>query len=261
MSGQRYSSVIPKPPRGTNAYAIYSKKCFPSISAAHRELEHTEVMKIVAEKWRQMSKKEQQQFVDSAAKSKDIAMREWESRAAEREKKRKNWCEKLKLPSYASWETIDEANKKLFVQAYGNDSKRKRKTSDDDDSDSSEEEDDASRSGVGIARDKATRAATVVRMHTETDSLSYLLHILLFLQSAMKKLKDSDSDSNSGSDYDGEIERQRKLREKQAQQKLSTGGRSSNILSGKMRLLQSNSSLAAAKTTSSTLKKRCLSSI
>lgn len=77
----------------------------------------------------------------------------------------------------------------------------------------------------------------------------------------MKKLKDSDSDSNSGSDYDDEIERRRKLREKQAQQKLSTGVRSSNILSGNMCLLQSNSSLASAKSTSSTLKKRCLSSI
>jgi hypothetical protein len=118
-------------------------------------------MKLIAEAWKEMSKEEQQPYADIATKSKEETLREWNSREPEREKKRKSWCEKLKLPIYASWETIDEANKKLFIRENGVEVKKKRKTSDEEDSRSSDSSDEGG-SGVHGGRDKTTRTATMV---------------------------------------------------------------------------------------------------
>jgi hypothetical protein len=72
----------------------------------------------------------------------------------------------------------------------------------------------------------------------------------------MKRLKENYSDT--GSESDDEIEKRRKLREKQAQQKLTGPGNRAGLLSGNMRLMKSTASAAAAASiaTSGSLKKR-----
>ena len=115
-SSSKYLSLIPQKPRGPTAYAVYTKQNYETVSKANGSMLDTEIKRIIHEAWGALSKEEREPFTERANKEREILVRSWERKESDRDIERKRWCDKLNLPPYTSWETIDSANKRLFIQ-------------------------------------------------------------------------------------------------------------------------------------------------
>ena len=114
--GGRYTSIVPKMPRGANSYTIFAKQHYHEIAQLNPTLQAEEVRKLMSTRWNEMSKEEQQPFANMAATQKAKALEAWNIKEPEREASRKRWCKKLELPLYSSWDDLDIENRKRFLR-------------------------------------------------------------------------------------------------------------------------------------------------
>lgn len=122
MTKHRYVSIIPKPPRGQNSYNAYVKENFNEAAKQYPDLQRPQIMNKLGESFKTLSESEAEKYKQIAERHRQAALAEWSKGEAERNAKRLWWCKKLDLPTSASWEEVDRANKRKVKASQAEDS-------------------------------------------------------------------------------------------------------------------------------------------
>ena len=141
MTKHRYTSIIPKPPKGQNCYNAYVKEHFAAAAKQYPDLQRPQIMNKLGEAFKALSEAESEKYKQIAEQHKQAALVEWAKSAPERDAKRLWWCNKLDLPQSSTWEDVDRANKRKVIAT---------QTNDDSDSDAA----------PGVSRTSSKRKAT-----------------------------------------------------------------------------------------------------
>ena len=122
MTKHRYVSIIPKPPKGQNSYNAYVKENFNETAKQYPDMQRPQIMNKLGEAFKALSESEAEKYKQIAERHRQAALAEWSKGEAERDAKRIWWCKKLDLPTSASWEDVDRANKRKVKAAQADDS-------------------------------------------------------------------------------------------------------------------------------------------